>query len=95
MAIKPYTFGIDERLMQEFVELARARRSSAEELLPYVIRDFILTENDPGYQNWLRSQVQLGVDQIEAGDCISGEEVEAEFAALRTETERRLHGKSK
>jgi predicted transcriptional regulator len=95
MATKPYTFEIDERLMQQFVELAQARGISAEEILPYVIRDFIAAEGDSGHNAWLREQVQIGIDQVEAGNYIPGEEVEAEFAALRAETQRRLHGKSK
>lgn len=90
MATTTITFEIDDKLKQQFVELARERHCSAEELLPHLIREFIDNDSDPEYNAWFQEQVQIGIDQIESGQFVSGEEVEAEFAARRAETERRL-----
>jgi predicted transcriptional regulator len=92
MANTTITFELDEKLKQQFVELARARNCSAEELLPYLVREFIEAESDPDYNEWFRRQVQIGLDSLEAGEGIPGEEVEAEFKALREETLRKLGG---
>jgi predicted transcriptional regulator len=45
---------------------------------------------DQEYEQWFRRQVQIGIDEADAGDVIPGDEVEAEFAALRAATQRRL-----
>lgn len=92
MAATTITFEIDEQLKQQFLELAKSRNCSAEELLPHLIRQFIEAESDPDYNEWFRQQVQIGMDDIAAGRWVSSEEVEAEFAALRAETERKLRG---
>jgi predicted transcriptional regulator len=92
MATTTITFELDEKLKQQFVELAQAQNSSAEELLPYLIRDFIEAESDPEYNAWLQRQVQAGLDSLEAGEGIPGEQVEAEFKALREEVQRKLGG---
>lgn len=42
------------------------------------------------YDAWFRRQVQIGLEQATAGLLIPAEEVEAEFAARRQETRRRL-----
>jgi hypothetical protein len=38
---------------------------------------------DSDYAQWFCCQVQVGIDAADAGEVIPGEEVEAEFAALR------------
>jgi predicted transcriptional regulator len=92
MATTTITFEIDEKLKQQFAEVARARHCSAEELLPHLVREFIEAESDPDYNEWFRQQVQAGLDSLDAGEGIPGEEVEAEFKALREETLRKLGG---
>jgi len=39
---------------------------------------------------WFRRQVKIGLDSAHAGNLVSAEEVEAEFAARRAATRRRL-----
>ncbi|GAB3438159.1 hypothetical protein NX773_02765 [Massilia solisilvae] len=92
MAITTITFEIDEKLKQQFVALARERHCSAEELLPHLVRDFVESDSDPEYNAWFQRQVQAGLDSLAAGEGIPGEEVEAEFKALRDEMERRQGG---
>jgi predicted transcriptional regulator len=92
MATTTITFEIDENLKQQFAEVARAHHCSAEELLPHLVREFVEAESDPEYNEWFRQQVQIGLDDANAGRMISSEEVEAEFAARRAETLRKLNG---
>jgi len=48
------------------------------------MQDFVLTQRtDTEYEQWFRRQVQIGIDEADAGDVIPAEQVEAEFAALR------------
>jgi len=42
------------------------------------------------YDAWFRRQVQIGLNQADAGELIPSEEVEAYFAAKRAETRRKL-----
>lgn len=41
---------------------------------------------------WFRRQVQIGLDSANAGDLVPSEEVEAEAAAWRAETRRKIAG---
>jgi predicted transcriptional regulator len=48
------------------------------------MQDEIETQRtDSEYEQWFRRQVQIGIDAADAGDLIPGDEVEAEFGALR------------
>jgi hypothetical protein len=44
---------------------------------------------------WLRRQVQIGLDSANVGNLIPAAEVEAEFAAKRAATRRRLEPSAK
>jgi predicted transcriptional regulator len=39
---------------------------------------------DSEYEQWFHRQVQIGIDAADAGELITAEELEAEFAAIRT-----------
>jgi predicted transcriptional regulator len=43
---------------------------------------------------WFRDQVQTGLDSANAGRLVPADEVEAEFAARRVETRRKLEAES-
>jgi predicted transcriptional regulator len=45
---------------------------------------------DPEYEHWFRRQVQIGIDDADAGHLIPSEEVEAEFATLRAASRMKL-----
>ncbi|EJF76346.1 hypothetical protein ME7_00890 [Bartonella birtlesii LL-WM9] len=55
------------------------------------MRDIIREQKEKNtYDLWFREQIQLGISSANAGDVISAEEVEAEAAVWRLETQRKL-----
>ena len=55
------------------------------------MRDFVRQQQEAAEHDvWLRRQVQMGLDSANAGELLSGEEVEAEAAAWRAEMRRKL-----
>jgi predicted transcriptional regulator len=89
-ATTTFAFQVDEQLMEEFLRLADSRNSDGGQLLREFMHDFVQQASDPEYDAWFREQVQIGIDDANAGCLIPSEEVEAEFAARRAETERKL-----
>jgi len=84
-----FTFRVDEALKDEFASAAKARDRNAAQLL----RDFVRRQQDADDEDaWFRRQVQIGLDQANAGQLIPAEEVEAEAAIWRAETRRRMAG---
>jgi predicted transcriptional regulator len=84
MAEKTITIRVDADLKAAFSQAAEARSRSDEDLLREFMRDYIETQRtDTEYEEWFRRQVQIGIDEADAGNVIPAEEVEAEFAALR------------
>ena len=91
MADATITVRIDPELKAAFSQAAEARNRTDEELLREFMQDYIETQRtDSEYENWFRRQVQIGIAAADAGELISGEEVEAEFAALRASSSRDL-----
>lgn len=88
MSETTFTFQVDETLKEQFIAAAGERNRSGEELLRALMRDFV----DREYDEWFRRQVQAGVDDANAGDLVPDEAVEAEFAARREATRRKLAG---
>ena len=85
------TIRIDPELKTAFTKAAEARDRTEEDLLREFMQDYIETQRtDSEYEHWFRRQVQIGVDEADAGDVIPSEEVEAEFAALRSASQRNL-----
>ena len=89
MSDATFTFRVDEALKDEFASAAKARDRNAAQLL----RDFVRRQQDADDEDaWFRRQVQIGLDQANAGQLIPAEEVEAEAAIWRAETRRRMAG---
>jgi len=44
----------------------------------------------PDYDAWFRREVQIGLDQANAGMLIPGEEIEAEAALWRAQMQRKM-----
>lgn len=85
------TFEVDEALKAEFAEAAKAVDRSAEELLLFLMRDYVdRADAEAEYDAWFRAEVQKGIDAAEAGDLIPHEQVKAELAAWREETLRMI-----
>ncbi len=91
MSETTFTFQVDEQLKEQFIAAAKDRNSRVNELLCDFMRDFV-NEQDPEYDEWFRREVQAGIDDANAGNLISNEEVEAEFAARKLALRRKLSG---
>jgi hypothetical protein len=50
---------------------------------------------DQEYEQWFRRQVQIGIEEADAGHLIPAEEVEAEFAALCAAARTKLPGSAR
>ena len=93
MSEATFTFRVDEGLKDEFSAAAKSRDRTGAQLLRDFMRDFVRQQLDAAeHDAWFRRQVQVGLDSANAGDVISAEEVEAEAAAWRAETQRKMVG---
>lgn len=91
MSDATFTFRVDEALKNDFTQAAKARDRTGAQLLRDFMRDFVQQQQEAAdYDAWFRQQVQIGIDQANAGELIPAEEVEAHFAARRAATRRRL-----
>jgi len=95
MSEATFTFRVDEGLKNEFSTAAKVRDRTAAQLLRDFMRDFVRQQQDATeHAAWFRSQVQAGLDSANAGRLVPAEDVEAEFAARRAETRRKLEAGS-
>ncbi|KAA0699114.1 hypothetical protein DTW90_06625 [Neorhizobium sp. P12A] len=89
-----FTFRIDEELKNAFSNAAKAHDQSVAQLLRGFMRDYVEREqSEAEHDVWFRQQVQIGLDSANAGNLISGEDVEAEFSDRRAQALRRMGGK--
>jgi len=87
-----FTFRVDEALKAEFSTAAKSRDRTGAQLLRDFMREFVQRQRDAAaHDAWFRQQVQIGIDEANAGNLVSSEEVEAEAAAWRAEMQRK-HG---
>ena len=93
MSEATFTFRVDEALKSEFSTAAKNRDRNAAQLLRDFMRDFVRQQQEAAeHDAWFRRQVQRGLDSANAGDLVPAEEVEAEAAAWRAETRRKMAG---
>lgn len=91
MSETTFTFRVDEALKSEFTAAAKSRDRTGAQLLRNFMRDFVRQQQEAAaHDAWFRQQVQTGLDSANAGDVLSAEEVEAEAAAWRAETRRKM-----
>ena len=79
-----FTFRVDESLKQEFSNFAKDIDRSGAQLLRDFMRDFVKQQQeaasyDAGYQK----QVQIGLDEANAGHLVPQEEVKSRFEEKR------------
>ncbi|MDR0276064.1 MAG: hypothetical protein LBI48_12165 [Burkholderiaceae bacterium] len=87
-----FTFRVDEALKEEFATAAKASDRTGAQLLRDFMREFIQRQRDAAAHDvWFRQQVQVGLDELNAGKFFTSEEIEAEAAVWRDEV-RRKHG---
>ncbi|CAD84462.1 MULTISPECIES: CopG family ribbon-helix-helix protein [Nitrosomonas] len=91
MSESTFTFRVDEDLKTEFSAAAKDCDRSGAQLLRDYMREFVKTRREVAeHDAWFRKQVQIGLDSANTGNLVPGDEVEAEFAARRAATRRRL-----
>jgi len=92
MAEATFTFRVEDALKSAFGAAAKAHDQTGAQLLRGFMRDYVKRQQDEAeYDAWFRRQLQVGLDSANAGNLISAEEVETEFAARRAETRRKLN----
>ena len=95
MSDATFTFRVEEELKAAFSEAAKAHDQTGAQLLRAFMRDYVRRQQDAAeYDTWFRQQVQAGLASANAGNLIPDDNIDAEFAALREETRRKLSGRS-
>lgn len=90
-----FTFRVDEELKTEFAEAAKARDRTGAQLIRDFMRDFVRHQQEAAaHDTWFRREVQIGLDSANAGRLVPHDEVEAEAAAWRDETRRKMAGQA-
>jgi predicted transcriptional regulator len=90
-----FTFRVEEELKDSFATAAKARDRTGAQLLRDFMRDFVKKQQEAAdHDVWFRRQVQVGLDSANAGNLVSAEDVEAEFAKRREQTWQKLKAKS-
>ncbi len=95
MSDSTMTFRVDEGLKDDFSASAKALDRTAAQLLRDFMRDFVKQQQETALHDaWFRSQVQAGLDSANAGRLVPSAEVEAEFAARREATRKKIETSS-
>ena len=95
MSEATFTFRVDESLKEEFTTAAKRRDRTGAQLLRDFMRDFVRQQQEAAaHDAWFRREVLQGLDSADAGRLVPADEVEAEFAARRAETRRKLQAGS-
>ncbi|MDR2173026.1 MAG: hypothetical protein LBE32_02305 [Burkholderiales bacterium] len=92
MSEATFTFRVDEALKNEFSVAAKARDRTSAQLLRDFMREFVQQQNAAEHDAWFRRQVQLGLNEANAGHLIPAAEVEAEADDWRTKTHEKMAG---
>ena len=91
MTESTFTFRVDDDLKTQFAEAAKSNDRTGAQLLREFMRDFVSSKQAAAeYDAWFKRQVQAGLDSANAGHLVSAEVAEAEFAARRDATRRKL-----
>ena len=79
-----FTFRVEESLKQEFSSLAKDIDRSGAQLLRDFMRDFVKQQQEAAsYDAWFQKQVEIGLDEANAGQLVAQEEVKSRFEAKR------------
>ena len=79
-----FTFRVDESLKQEFSNFAKDIDRSGAQLLRDFMRDFVKQQQEAAsYDAWFQKQVQIGLDEANAGQLIPNEDVKSRFEEKR------------
>ena len=84
MAEATFTFRVEESLKKEFSSFAKDMDRSGAQLLRDFMRDFVKQQQEAAsYDAWYQKQVQIGLDEANAGQLVPQEEVKSRFEAQR------------
>jgi predicted transcriptional regulator len=79
-----FTFRVEESLKQEFSNFAKDIDRSGAQLLRDFMRDFVKQQQEAAsYDAWYQKQVQIGLDEANAGQLVPQEEVKSRFEEKR------------
>ena len=89
-----FTFRVDESLKQEFSNFAKDIDRSGAQLLRDFMRDFVKQQQEAAsYDSWYQKQVQIGLDEANAGQLVPQEEVKSRFEEKRASVLAKLAAK--
>lgn len=81
-----FTMKLEPELRADFMAEAEASHRPASQILRELMREFVQRQRQAReYEEFLCGKVADAREQIRAGDYTSGDEVEARFAARRTQ----------
>ena len=84
MAEATFTFRVEESLKKEFSSFAKDMDRSGAQLLRDFMRDFVKQQQEAAsYDAWFQKQVEMGLDEANAGQLVSQEDVKSRFEAKR------------
>ena len=84
MSEATFTFRVEESLKKEFSSFAKDMDRSGAQLLRDFMRDFVKQQQEAAsYDAWYQKQVQIGLDEANAGQLVPQEEVKSRFEAKR------------
>jgi predicted transcriptional regulator len=88
--VTTFTFEVEEDLKKAFSEATEAQQSNDADVLRDFMRGYVEQQrNDTeGYDAWFRRKVQAAINAANAGEVISGDDIEAEFSILRENARR-------
>jgi predicted transcriptional regulator len=91
MSEATFTFRVEEDLKAKFAEAAKAEDMTGAQLLRRFMRDYVEHQREAAeYDAWFRRQVEIGLESARRGELIPNEQVEAEFAARRAATLKKI-----
>ena len=84
MSETTFTFRVDDSLKTQFTNAAKKHDRTTSQLLRDFMRDYVKRQQEETeYNAWFRRQVRTGIDSANAGNLISDDVVETEFAERR------------
>lgn len=90
-----FTFRVEESLKKEFSSFAKDMDRSGAQLLRDFMRDFVKQQQEAAsYDAWYQKQVQIGLDEANAGQLVPQEEVKSRFEAKRASLLAKLAAKA-
>lgn len=79
-----FTMKLEPQLREAFMAEAEAAHRPASQILRELMREFVQRQREAReYEDFVRAKVSVARAQVQAGDTLSAEAVEAQFAARR------------